>query len=402
MMRRLRPVVALAVIIALLSVATVVVAHGMRPERARPAGVETAGQATRGPAQPVPGHEVYGYVPYWEMVDGIADHLAKTELTTLALFSVTHRPDGTLDRKQLGYRRTTGRIGTRLIREAHDRGTRVELVYTSFGLEKNARLFGGPRATQDAVVAELVALASTLGVDGINVDVEMLEGDLIPAFGGFIERLRSAFREERRNGQVSVATGANVRGAQMAAAAADAGADRIFLMGYDYHWSGSAPGASAPLDRRDGDHRDLVWSLDLYETLGVPVDRTLLGLPLYGMAWPAVSDEIGAPQTGRGSAWIPSDERTFLRDPSSVPTRDEIEEVEFYAVRAAAREGGTVGASSDGWIGIYVDSPATLATKLALADERGFAGAGFWAIGYERGLPGYTDLIARFRAGRLE
>ena len=43
--------------------------------------------------------------------------------------------------------------------------------------------------------------------------------------------------------------------------------------------------------------------------------------------------------------------------------------------------------------------PRSLTPKLLLADERGLAGAGFWAIGYERGLPGYTELIATFRAG---
>ena len=55
-----------------------------------------------------------------------------------------------------------------------------------------------------------------------------------------------------------------------------------------------------------------------------------------------------------------------------------------------------------GWQAIYVDSPETLTPKLALADDRGLAGAGFWAIGYERGLTGYGDLIGRFAAGKLE
>ena len=39
---------------------------------------------------------------------------------------------------------------------------------------------------------------------------------------------------------------------------------------------------------------------------------------------------------------------------------------------------------------------------MMLADERGLAGAGFWAIGYERGRPGYTDLIKTFAAGKLK
>jgi hypothetical protein len=36
---------------------------------------------------------------------------------------------------------------------------------------------------------------------------------------------------------------------------------------------------------------------------------------------------------------------------------------------------------------------------MALANERGLAGAGFWAIGYERGLPLYTRLMEQFTAG---
>jgi hypothetical protein len=48
---------------------------------------------------------------------------------------------------------------------------------------------------------------------------------------------------------------------------------------------------------------------------------------------------------------------------------------------------------------VYVDSPATLAPKLQLALDRGLAGSGFWAIGYERGLPAYTELMTRYAAG---
>jgi len=409
MTRRPPSVVVLAIAIVLIVAGTVVVGQGLRPTHTAPGGeagpahpVTTTPPTTRPTRRPIPGHEVYGYVPYWELVDGIAEHLAKTDLTTVALFSVTHRRNGTLDPGLVGYKRTTGPIGQRLIREAHERGARVELVYTSFGSPRNARLFGGPEKTRERLIAGLVALAEDLGVDGINVDVEGLEGEFVPAFGAFVERLRTAFRKEHTGGQVSVATAANTRGAEMAAAAADAGADRIVLMGYDYHSSRSAPGASAPIDRRDGDHRDLVWSLDLYAALGVPVERMLLGLPLYGMAWPVVSADLGAPQLGLGEAWIPSDERALLDDPSFVPTRDDIEQVEFYAIPTTPASTGGATPGSPGWLAIYVDSPATLALKLRLADERGLAGAGLWAIGYERGLPEYAKLIARFRAGELE
>src|SRR5688500_9151426 len=62
---------------------------------------------------PIPGHEVYGFVPYWEMDGSIADHVAGTDLTTLGLFSVTHRRDGELDDTQNGHRRISGDGGRR-------------------------------------------------------------------------------------------------------------------------------------------------------------------------------------------------------------------------------------------------------------------------------------------------
>lgn len=366
---------------------------------------------------PTPGHEVYGYLPYWEMDASIAGHLAATDVTTLALFSVTNRTNGTVDTVQNGYQRIVGAIGRQLIREAHDRGTRVELVFTSFGTTHNSRLFSGANAAkrQTALIGGLVDLAGQLGVDGINVDVEQVDDLLIPAYGDFVGQLRTALTVARPKAQVSVATTANERGAAMALAATAAGADRIFMMGYDYHWSGSAPGASAPIQRRDGEEKDLVWSLDLYQALGVPVQKTLLGLPLYGMAWPVVGPELGAAQTGKGSTWVPSDHLDFLADPSNVPNRDPIEQVEQYTIPAfhpdasSAGTSGSAGASGSAepsagpiqWTAIYVDSPATLTPKLALADARGLAGAGFWALGYERGLPDYTALIARFHAGKL-
>jgi spore germination protein YaaH len=377
---------------------------GVAAETTSPSDRDGAGPSATVVA-PVPGHELYGFVPYWEMDAGIAAHLRETPLTTLALFSVTHTSKGALNTKQQGHRRITGDIGQRLVREAHERGTRVEIVYTSFGSERNRRLFERPDL-QDAVIESLVALVERVDADGINVDVEVLDLPLVPAFGDFVGRLRDAVRAADPDGQVSVATGAGPLGAGMAVAAAQAGADRIFLMGYDYRVAASAPGASAPLDRSDGGERSLRWSLDLYDALGVPRDRLLLGLPLYGMTWPVVGPVIGAPETGRGDAWIPRRNTDLLRDAAAVPVRDEVEQVDVYFIGsdgslAAPTPGASVAAGDldRTWTAVYVDSPETLAPKMTLANERGLAGSGFWAVGYERGRPGYRDLMERFVAG---
>jgi hypothetical protein len=417
-----RPWLVPVVVLGLVLVVGVLVVGGV----GAPGGLGVAGQpsgaqgdqeveATASPrptARPIPGHEVYGYIPYWEMDEGIARHVADTDLSTIALFSVTAKRDGTLNTNARGYKRIVDGVGRRLMREARDRGVRVEVVFSSFGAKRNERLFGGPVETQDRVIEGLVTFARERRLDGINVDVETLDRSLVPAYGAFVGRLRDRLREAIPKAQVSVATGANVIGSEMAAAAARAGADRIFLMGYDYHWSGSDPGASSPLARRDGDEKDLVWSLDRYEALGVPVERTLLGLPLYGMAWPVSGPDIGASRTGKGQAWVPADNRAFLKKPPVERLRDEIEVVDVYVIPTEGAEpapttdlGGAVdpdtSQSTGAWRAIYVDSPETLTPKMRLANERGLAGVGFWAIGQERGLKGYQELIDDFRRDEL-
>ena len=358
---------------------------------------------------PKPGHEVYGFVPYWEMDDTIAAHIGATDLTTLALFSVTHRRNGSLD-QQAGLRKIQGDIGSQMIRAAHDRGAKVEIVYSCFGTTKNRQFYDDPKA-QARWITTLVGLVGELGIDGVNVDVERLPLDLVAPYGDFVGRLRAALRERSPKAEVSVSTQANETGAAMARAAADAGADRIFLMGYDYRIGASQPGASAPIHRMDGEPKDLVWSLDLYATLGVPVQRTILGLPLYGVTWPVIGPGFLSPSTGPGDTWVPRRNLEVFRDPTFAPTFDPTESVEFYAVPSAfssaapsANVPGVPPSDTPGptaWNAVYYDSPRSLTPKLRLADERGLAGAGFWAIGYVRGLPGYTELIATFASGTL-
>lgn len=375
------------------------------------------------PRPEVGGTELYGYVPYWQMTSSMAGYLARSPVSTLLLFSVAARGNGALNTSLTGYRRITGSIGRRLIADAHRRDARVELVFTSFGADKNATFFGRvvplpsqrPSALPDATagtispepatlapvptagpppwrrtVDELVELAIELGVDGINVDVELLDAADRPAYGEFLGALRSALRAALPDARLTVATEAGQRGVGNAGTAAKAGVDRVFLMGYDYHWSGSQPGASSPIDRLDGLYT-LRWSIDAYVEAGVPRDRILLGLPLYGMQWRTEGIDRGSPVIGDGATWVPNNHLDQLLAPHFTPFRDEVEHAEYI-----------VEPTADGWLHTYYDSPGTLRPKLALALDSGLAGAGFWALGYERGLPGYAELMRDFRDGTVE
>ncbi len=378
------------VAVAVIVVAAAVAAFVIRPASGEPSlrqQPSPSAAIVAGPP-PLPGHEVYGFVPYWEIDDTIAAHLRATDVTTLALFSVTHTSKGEIATNLNGYRAIVGSTGQRMIADARAAKRRVDVTWTSFGRPKNDRLFAS-ESLQDKVIAALVDLRAELDVDGVAVDVEEIDGTDIPAYGAFVGRLRAALRAADPAATVTVATGAGPQGAALALAASLADADRIFLMGYDYRTAGSQPGASAPLSRRDGDVRSLSWSLELYAAAGVPAERTILGLPLYGLAWPTAAADLGAAKTGRGDVWIPRRNLDTLRDAAIAPAYDPIEAVTFLAVP-----------NGKAFRSVYFDSPESLRPKLGLANELGLAGAGFWALGYERGLPDYTDLIAAFRAGR--
>src|SRR5262249_29175949 len=127
-----------------------------------------------------------------------------------------------------------------------------------------------------------------------------------------------------------------------------------------------------------------------YATAGVPPQRTLLGLPLYGLSWPTASPELGAPSTGNGAVWIPRLNLATLDDPKLKPTLDQFESVGFLAVP-----------KGNAWQALYWAPPATLTTKIGLGESHGLAGIGFWALGYDRGIPGYLDVISRFRDGTI-
>jgi hypothetical protein len=362
------------------------------------------------------------------MTSTMADYVARLPLTDLELFSVSAGGDGGLRKNETGYRRIVGDIGLRLIREAHARGQRVQLVFTSFDYGKNAAFFG--RSSLDSLddrrgvqklatpassaslpwrrtARELVALAKQLGVDGIDVDVELIRGDGYEGYTEFLADLRARLDEAIPGAKLTVATMADGSGADLARAAIAGGVDRVFLMGYEYHWSGGAPGASAPIVRV-GDGLSLTSSIASYAAAGVPPSKTILGLPLFGMSWTVASPSPFAAKLETGVHWFPSNHVKELTAPRFESWFDWPETVEFVATpivpkapAAAPAPGSSSPPPAPTWTALFYDSPRTLRPKLALAVANGYAGAGFWAIGYERGVPGYITLMADFRAGRV-
>jgi putative cell wall-binding protein len=335
--------------------------------------------------------EVYGFLPYWELDSTVDAYLDYDLLTDIALFSVGVNDDGTIDTGARGYATVTGDLAAAIVAHAHAAGVRVDLTLTSFGLAKNAAFFTDA-AAQATAVSAIAALVATRGLDGVNVDVELLSGTEFAAYGAFVGSLRTALRAANPAARVSVSTNGSTSGANMAAVAIANGADRAFLMGYAYRSAGTSPvGSIAPLDRTDGG-KSLTTSLALYADSGVPAGRTLMGLPYFGRTWPTASGALHADATGPGAVFFPDSGVPAIPAGTSI-AYDPVEVSAWFAVLDAAT--GT-------WTQTYFDDPATLRQKYAAAARAGLAGIGLWTLGYDRGVPGYWEAIrSSFGAVRL-
>jgi GH18 family chitinase len=328
--------------------------------------------------------EVIGYLPYWELNSATAAGLDYERLTAIVFFSVKMDRHGQLVTTAPGYRALMSDDATHVIDAAHEAGVRTLVSFTSFGTKQNARFFADAAARQ-TFVGEAAALVSARGLDGADLDVELLGGAWFDEYAATAGELAAAMRRSNPPAYSTVATNGEVSGALMAALAIRAGVDRAFLMGYDYRTAETDPvGSIDPLLRFDGG-LSLSSSLDLYEAAGVPLDSVVLGLPLYGRTWETVDASLHARRSAgaRGQLFLLRD-LPQLRQQGTILADDF--DVQESSGRLVREVGGKVYQT-------YYDSPRSLETKFGVATSRGLAGVGFWTLGYDGNSGAPWDLI---------
>jgi len=125
-----------------------------------------------------------------------------------------------------------------------------------------------------ALIADLIAV--TRNYDGLQIDFENIPARDGEAFLSFLRELREGLPDK----MFTIALPARTR--RIANDVYDYQnilplVDRILVMAYDEHWSGSAPGSVASLDwcRRVAE----------YSLSAIGPEKLIMGLPFYGRAW---------------------------------------------------------------------------------------------------------------------
>jgi len=111
--------------------------------------------------------------------------------------------------------------------------------------------------------------------DGVQVDFEAVRSADKANFLSFLNSLKIRIGKKT----LSVALPGRIRASEEAYdyAAVSAIADRVIVMAYDEHWSGSPPGPVASLE----------WcgQVAAYASKTIPAAKLVMGAPLYGRAW---------------------------------------------------------------------------------------------------------------------
>ncbi|MBM3322090.1 hypothetical protein FJY69_01215 [candidate division WOR-3 bacterium] len=300
---------------------------------------------------------VYGYSPYW--VDQRWLHYDL--LDRIGLFDVTLNPDGSISNLS-----NFPQHWAAVIDRAHRNGVRVEMVATCFDW---ANIHGAIRAP--ASIPNLIALACSSGVDGINLDFEGLWYGDRDTFTFFVQRMSAACRAVGLD--LTLATPPlNQENAYDLAALADT-ADGLFLMGYDFHWRGCPE--AGPVDPLSGwtFYGNLPMAINHYLVRIGNVRKVWFGLPYYGYQWPTYADTVRSRTTGPGEA-------VYYRDAPGLAAQHGYRwngegQSPWYAF------------NSGGWRQCWFDDDTSLLLRYREVHEHDFLGTGMWALGYDGARP---------------
>lgn len=295
---------------------------------------------------------VYGYLAYW--ADDL-DTVRWDALTHVALFTARAEPDGRLTNTS-----RWGDIDGALAR-ARPHGIKVHLTVANFDTAELRALLGSATARARLIDA-LAAEVDRTGVDGINVDFEGVPSDRREELVVFTRDLAARVPE------VVHATPAVDWSDAWDYAALTEYSD-LFIMGYGYHWSGSD--FAGPVDPLFGggpwNKYSLAWTRDDYViTNGADPGRVILGLPLYGYAWPTADDSVPARASARASV-------VFYDDGA------ELIATHGRRFDTTSRTPWTWDGSQQAW---FSDADS-VRERIAWSVDAGLGGVGFWALNYD-------------------
>jgi spore germination protein YaaH/uncharacterized protein YraI len=339
--------------------------------------------------------EVFGFLPYWMLTESALDSMNYQLVSTIAYFSVNANKDGylvkgTSSNPSTGWAGWTSSRMTQVTNQAHAQGVRVVLTVTmmawdSASADRQAQLLRSSTA-RSRLASQIVRAVKNRGADGVNLDFEPLATGLRDEYVSFVRLLKQRLVNAGAGAYLTVCVMASAAtwdsGYDVARLTASGAANGLFVMGYDYHWSGSSrAGGVAPIQSP--------YTIDVAGTMADFLTQTsgsklIWGVPYYGRTWPTTSKTLNAPTLGGGSKSYMY--TGHLSQAQQYGRRwDDVGKVPWYRYWDGA---------AGHWVQGYYDDVRSLGIKYDLINARGLAGTGMWTLLMDQGRDELWHLLA--------
>lgn len=265
---------------------------------------------------------------------------------------------------------------TNMVDMAKADGCKVFITATNFGAANHIKLFQNPTAVEN-LINTLDEVVKMREAHGINIDFEGVPASVKTEFNDFLVKLSQKIKTSNPDAMMTLALYAVDFSNVFDIKTIDPHIDLYTIMGYDYYYGGSpTAGPVSPLTSGSKWTRyNLTKTVDFYVGLGATKSNVLLALPYYGREWKvnAANEKV-----------LPTKSLGFVKAPIY---RDIVKEVD------------TANAGMD-WVSmsryvnrnlsgtevqLWYDDVTTLASKYDMVKEKGLAGVGIWALGYDNG-----------------
>lgn len=248
------------------------------------------------------------------------------------------------------------------VERVHREGKQVWGLVDNFNQDVSTKTVLEATASRTQLINQLVAAALQYGLDGINVDFELLQEDTIPAYVQFLRELsiKCANNQLILSVDLPVPTYSTYYNRRAIAEVVD----YAMLMAYDEHYAG---------DTTAGSVASFPFVKEAVEATlrEIPAEKLVLSIPFYTRVWTEAPGADG--KTAVTSSAVGMDAAADLMGEHEV-TPIWLEDMQQHYGEYVTDEGVNK---------IWLEDAASIEAKLKLIPEHGLAGVAEWRLGFE-------------------
>ncbi|OGH10598.1 MAG: hypothetical protein A2857_06940 [Candidatus Levybacteria bacterium RIFCSPHIGHO2_01_FULL_36_15] len=332
-----------------------------------------------------PRKQVIGFLPYWLASKAKTDY--SKYITMLSYFSLTLDDDGKIlkltspiEEEPGWYALRSGKLD-KFFKSSKEKNVELSLVVFNGNQESINNLISNPLPHAQNLIRETVPIMKEYGFTDLNLDIESTSeasDEARTRFVLFVKEVKKGLQSQQAGTLTIDISPIDFVKKNLVNPKEVAGfVDRMLLMGYDYHYTGSyVTGPVAPLYGAGSTAEfDIQTAIEKAQRI-MPKEKIILGMPLYGYEWESINN---SPRSGiiPGTGLIASNLRVeqLLASCATCSGGFDEEAQETYIVYKDEK-------TNTYHQIFYPDKKSSLA-KISFAENNHIGGIALWALGYE-------------------